>query len=146
MTVAGFELWYVVVPSALCCYRCVVCLKNQQDVAIVATRAVNVPCERGNHGSAWGVGLFYGPLWVCVLGCVVAMVMLYLKVRKINRRSMRYSTAMGMNHDLSKSGTELILTGSHTGYFVLSLFWYHMAALNQHVVYWNMVQVDPLCT
>jgi hypothetical protein len=66
----------------------------------------DVPCERGNHAWAWGVGLFYGPLWLCVIGCVVAMVMLYMEVRKTHRRSMRYSTAIGMNHNLNKSGTD----------------------------------------
>jgi hypothetical protein len=41
-----------------------------------------------------------------VFGCVVAMVMLYMEVRKTHRRSMRYSMAIGMNHNLNKSGTD----------------------------------------
>lgn len=66
----------------------------------------DVPCERGDYAWAWGLALFYGPLWVCVIACVTSMVILTLEVRKTHRRSLRYSSALGMGHSLRRSGSD----------------------------------------
>jgi hypothetical protein len=42
----------------------------------------DVPCERGNWAWAFGTFLFYVPLWICVLLCMVAMFVIYLQVRQ----------------------------------------------------------------
>lgn len=53
-----------------------------------------VPCERGNYAWAWGLALFYIPLWICVLACCASMVLLYQEVRQTHKRSMRYSRSI----------------------------------------------------
>lgn len=67
----------------------------------------DVPCDRGNWAWAWGLGLFYGPLWLCVIGCTFSMAVLYQEVRKTHARSMRYSIAIqGLRHSTNRSGAD----------------------------------------
>lgn len=66
----------------------------------------DVPCERGDHAWAWGLALFYCPLWICVIACCTSMVLLYLEVRKTLRRSRRYSTRLGAQDSLGRSGRD----------------------------------------
>lgn len=67
----------------------------------------DVPCDRGNNAWAWGVFLFYGPLWVCVIGCTYSMVVLYLHVKKTHAKSRSYSRAIrGMRHSANRSGAD----------------------------------------
>ena len=67
----------------------------------------DVPCNRGNNAWAWGVFLFYGPLWVCVIGCTYSMVVLYLHVRKTHAKSRSYTRAIrGMRHSANRSGAD----------------------------------------
>jgi hypothetical protein len=67
----------------------------------------DIPCERGNHAWAWGVGLFYGPLWFCVIACCTSMLVLWREVRKTHRRSRKYSHAIqGMKHSTKRSGND----------------------------------------
>lgn len=54
-------------------------------------QASDVECERGDHAYLYGMALFYGPLWVCVLACIASMVVIYFEVRKTHRRMRRYS-------------------------------------------------------
>jgi hypothetical protein len=63
-------------------------------------RVSDVPCERGDYAYLYGLALFYGPLWVCVLACIVSMVAIYFEVRKTHRRMRRYS----MPPDVSEQG------------------------------------------
>lgn len=48
------------------------------------------PCDRGDWAWVFGISLFYGPLWVCVLLTVIAMFMIYLHLRRTFRRNQRY--------------------------------------------------------
>lgn len=67
----------------------------------------DVPCERGDWAWVWGLALFYGPLWLCVIGCTCSMLVIYLEVRKTHRRSMRYSSrVIGLEHNLTRSGSD----------------------------------------
>lgn len=50
----------------------------------------DVPCERGNWAWAFGTFLFYVPLWICVLLCMLAMFVIYLKVRQTFGKLQRY--------------------------------------------------------
>jgi hypothetical protein len=50
----------------------------------------DIPCDRGDWAWVFGISLFYGPLWVCVLLTVIAMFMIYLHLRRIFRRNQRY--------------------------------------------------------
>ncbi|CAB9513921.1 expressed unknown protein [Seminavis robusta] len=66
-------------------------------------QASDIPCERGDHAWAWGLALFYGPLWVCVVACCSSMVALCQEVKTTIRRSSRYTTSLGAAHSLHRS-------------------------------------------
>eukprot|EP00797_Seminavis_robusta_P030130 Sro621_g176810.2 (598) ;mRNA; r:39082-40875 len=67
----------------------------------------DIPCDRGDYAYAWGLALFYGPLWFCVICCCSSMAVLWLEVRKTHRKSRRYSSAiMGMQHSTNRSGQD----------------------------------------
>ena len=66
----------------------------------------DIPCERGDHAWAWGLALFYGPLWICVIACCSSMILLYWEVRKTLRRSKRYSEQLGTQDSLHRSGRD----------------------------------------
>jgi hypothetical protein len=53
----------------------------------------NVPCERGDWAWLFGIILFYGPLWICVLLTIIAMAMIYIQVRNTLRKNERYNFA-----------------------------------------------------
>ncbi|CAB9509919.1 expressed unknown protein [Seminavis robusta] len=53
-----------------------------------------VECDRGDYAWAWGLALFYVPLWLCVMACSVSMALLYSEVRTTHQRSIRYSNAI----------------------------------------------------
>lgn len=42
----------------------------------------DIPCDRGNWAWLFGILLFYGPLWICVILTIVAMAMIYIKIRR----------------------------------------------------------------
>jgi hypothetical protein len=50
-----------------------------------------VPCERGKNAWIYGLTLFYGPLWICVIACVIMMIQVYCSVRATMMRARRYS-------------------------------------------------------
>lgn len=52
----------------------------------------NIPCVRGNWSWNYGILLFYGPLWLCVVLTIIAMANIYLVVRATHTRMQRYST------------------------------------------------------
>lgn len=67
----------------------------------------DVPCVRGDYAWAYGLGLFYGPLWICVVACTASMFILYNEVRKTHLRSRRYTSAIqGMQHSTNRSGQD----------------------------------------
>ncbi|KAG7355032.1 hypothetical protein IV203_004388 [Nitzschia inconspicua] len=67
-------------------------------------RPGDVPCERGNWAWIYGVALFYGPLWICVIACVVSMIILYHEVKQTLQRASLYTTSYGATHSLGRSG------------------------------------------
>lgn len=52
----------------------------------------NIPCVRGNWSWNYGILLFYGPLWLCVVLTIIAMANIYLVLRATHTRMQRYST------------------------------------------------------
>lgn len=50
----------------------------------------DVPCERGDWAWAYGIALFYGPLWLCVAFSIGAMILIYMEVRGVAQRNRRY--------------------------------------------------------
>lgn len=50
----------------------------------------DIPCDRGNGAWLFGIILFYGPLWVCVLLTIISMSMIYCKLRKTFRKNEQY--------------------------------------------------------
>jgi hypothetical protein len=64
----------------------------------------DTPCERGNWAWVYGLALFYGPLWICVIACVGSMVLLYREVKETLRRASNYTTNYGASHSLGRSG------------------------------------------
>lgn len=64
----------------------------------------DVPCLRGDNAWLWGLALFYGPLWFCVIACCIAMIILWLEVHKTHNNSRRYSRAIeGMENVVNRS-------------------------------------------
>lgn len=55
----------------------------------------DIECDRGNNAYLYGLALFYGPLWMCVLACISSMAVIYCEVRKTHRRLRRYSLPSG---------------------------------------------------
>ena len=66
----------------------------------------DVPCERGKHSYLYGLFLFYGPLWVCVIACCSSMVAIYFEVQKTLLRLHRYSINGRVTHALGRSEAE----------------------------------------
>ncbi|EEC48221.1 predicted protein [Phaeodactylum tricornutum CCAP 1055/1] len=52
----------------------------------------NIPCVRGNWSWNYGILLFYGPLWLCIVLTIIAMANIYLVLRATHTRMQRYST------------------------------------------------------
>lgn len=55
-----------------------------------SSKQSDVPCDRGDWAWLFGIILFYGPLWICVLLTIVAMTVIYLQVRRTFSRNKRY--------------------------------------------------------
>ncbi len=66
----------------------------------------DVPCERGNHAWLYGVLLFYGPLWVCVLACCICMAFICVEVKRTVKRLNRYSIDGQSSHTLGRTEQE----------------------------------------
>jgi hypothetical protein len=58
----------------------------------------DVPCDRGDYAWLFGIFLFYGPLWICVLLTVTAMLMIYIQVRRTFGKTRSYLYADSANH------------------------------------------------
>ena len=50
----------------------------------------DIPCERGDWAWPFGILLFYGHLWLCVLLTIIAMIMIYVHVRNTFRKNEKY--------------------------------------------------------
>lgn len=50
----------------------------------------DVPCDRGDWAWLYGIILFYGPLWICVVLTIIALYKIYSKVLETRRRMERY--------------------------------------------------------
>lgn len=50
----------------------------------------DTPCERGNWAWLFGIILFYGPLWICVMLTIIAMILIYIQVRNTFKKNERY--------------------------------------------------------
>ena len=50
----------------------------------------DIPCDRGDWAWLFGILLFYGPLWLCVLLTIIAMAMIYLQIRNTFQKSEHY--------------------------------------------------------
>ena len=55
------------------------------------------PCERGDFAWLYGVSLFYGPLWCCIVFTSFAMTMIYRKVKRTEDRSSTYNIGSSYN-------------------------------------------------
>ncbi len=55
-----------------------------------SSRPSDVPCDRGDWAWLFGILLFYGPLWICVLLTIIAMGMIYMQVRNTFKRNDQY--------------------------------------------------------
>ena len=55
------------------------------------------PCERGDFAWLYGVSLFYGPLWCCIVFTSFAMTMIYRKVKRTEDRTSTYNIESSYN-------------------------------------------------
>lgn len=53
------------------------------------------PCTRGDNAFLYRMGLFYVPLWACIIFNIVATILIYLTVRQAENRSNKWATASG---------------------------------------------------
>jgi hypothetical protein len=65
--------------------------------------STDTPCERGVDAWIFGVALFYGPLWLCIISCVLSMVVIYMDVSNTKRRMNRYTIGNHRTHSLGRS-------------------------------------------
>lgn len=82
----------------------------------------DIPCERGDHAYLYGLVLFYGPLWVCVICCISSMIAIYLEVRSTHRRLSRYSVSGRQISTLRRSATDTQAVASQAILYSLSFF------------------------
>lgn len=55
----------------------------------------DIPCDRGDWAWLFGILLFYGPLWLCVILTIIAMLMIYVQVRRTLKRNEQYRFQAG---------------------------------------------------
>mmetsp|Transcript_2028 Transcript_2028/g.5841 ORF Transcript_2028/g.5841 Transcript_2028/m.5841 type:complete len:435 (+) Transcript_2028:285-1589(+) len=55
------------------------------------------PCERGDFAWLYGVSLFYGPLWCCIVFTTFAMALIYRNVKRTEDRSSTYNIGYSYN-------------------------------------------------
>jgi hypothetical protein len=79
----------------------------------------DIPCKRGDYAYLYGLLLFYGPLWVCVLLCIFFMIIIFFEVKKTHERLSRYGH---QRHRLSRSGSDTKLVASQSLLYTLSFF------------------------
>mmetsp|Transcript_13163 Transcript_13163/g.23543 ORF Transcript_13163/g.23543 Transcript_13163/m.23543 type:complete len:355 (+) Transcript_13163:77-1141(+) len=60
------------------------CNKNCGNASKVTT------CERGASAEIYRWTFYYGPLWLCVVGCMVMMVMIFLDIRAQENKMKKY--------------------------------------------------------
>ena len=70
-------------------------------------------CQRGEHAWIYGLSLFYGPLWICVIACTASMGMIYLEVQTTFRRLQRYSVGGTSTHSLGRSSQNTSVQVAH---------------------------------
>jgi hypothetical protein len=71
-----------------------------------AFHSTDIPCERGVNAWILGVTLFYGPLWLCIILCVISMIVIYRVVSNTNRRMNRYTLGNHRTHSLGRSSND----------------------------------------
>eukprot|EP00529_Nitzschia_sp_RCC80_P009741 CAMPEP_0113460720 /NCGR_PEP_ID=MMETSP0014_2-20120614/11142_1 /TAXON_ID=2857 /ORGANISM="Nitzschia sp." /LENGTH=767 /DNA_ID=CAMNT_0000352401 /DNA_START=184 /DNA_END=2485 /DNA_ORIENTATION=+ /assembly_acc=CAM_ASM_000159 len=97
----------------------------------------DVPCERGDYAWIYGMTLFYGPIWICVLCCTTSMFVLYNEVRKTHRRSRRYSTTIqGMSHSTNRSGRDTSRVATQAILYSLSFLITWMPSTLWSIAHW----------
>jgi hypothetical protein len=79
----------------------------------------DIPCDRGDYAYLYGLLLFYGPLWVCVLLCIIFLTIIFFEVKKTHERLSRYGH---QRHRLSRSGSDTKLVASQSLLYTLSFF------------------------
>ena len=82
----------------------------------------DVPCERGNWAWIYGVVLFYGPIWVCVVFTTVAMTAIYLQVRTTDKRNQKYAGRTHSKVGKIRMDPKLVATQAmlYTGAFIIT--------------------------
>ena len=63
----------------------------------------DTPCDRGDWAWLFGILLFYGPLWFCVILTIVCMTMIYLQIRNTFQKSEHYQFDSSQAQDTSLS-------------------------------------------
>lgn len=88
---------------------------NPQECDDSRFQGIGVPCVRGKNAWIYGLSLFYGPLWVCIVVSICSMVMIYQEVKRTSKRLERYSISgistrgRNSNDDTLQVATQAIL-------------------------------------
>lgn len=47
-------------------------------------------CVRGDNAEIYRWAIFFGPLWACIVGCMIIMIIIFISVRKQENKLRRY--------------------------------------------------------
>jgi len=97
----------------------------------------DVPCERGDYAYLYGLALFYGPLWVCVILCIICMAFIFFEVRSTHRRLHRYGRR---NQSLRRSAADTSAVATQAALYCLSFFFTWMPSTIWSIAYWFGVE------
>ena len=93
-----------------------------------------VPCTRGDYAYLYGLALFYGPLWICVLACITSMIIIYREVKMTHHRINQYGRRN--QHHMRRSSSDTSLVATQALLYTCSFFVTWMPSTIWSVAYW----------
>ena len=63
-------------------------------------------CERGDNAEIYRWAIFFGPLWACIIGCMVIMIIIFMSVRKQENKLKKYQFKPRRDSESSNAGDE----------------------------------------
>eukprot|EP00577_Skeletonema_sp_RCC1716_P011571 CAMPEP_0113406384 /NCGR_PEP_ID=MMETSP0013_2-20120614/19480_1 /TAXON_ID=2843 ORGANISM="Skeletonema costatum, Strain 1716" /NCGR_SAMPLE_ID=MMETSP0013_2 /ASSEMBLY_ACC=CAM_ASM_000158 /LENGTH=421 /DNA_ID=CAMNT_0000292221 /DNA_START=80 /DNA_END=1345 /DNA_ORIENTATION=+ /assembly_acc=CAM_ASM_000158 len=63
-------------------------------------------CERGDNAEIYRWAIFFGPLWACIIGCMVIMIIIFMSVRKQENKLKKYQFKPRRESESSNAGDE----------------------------------------
>mmetsp|Transcript_6866 Transcript_6866/g.13978 ORF Transcript_6866/g.13978 Transcript_6866/m.13978 type:complete len:556 (-) Transcript_6866:251-1918(-) len=93
----------------------------------------DIPCDRGNYAYLYGSVLFYGPIWVCVVLCIICMIFIFSEVRATHRRLDRYGRRI---QSLRRSSADTSAVATQAVLYCVSFFFCWMPSTIWSIGHW----------